>query len=125
MAHFAKIEENIVVLVTAGRDEDNELELCSRTGDTYKRTSYNTYGGVHHNPRTGEPSEDQSKAFRKNYAGIGYRYDEEKDAFIAPSPLPSWVLNEDTCLWDPPVAMPDDGKLYHWDEDTTSWIEND
>jgi hypothetical protein len=60
---------------------------------------------------------------RKNYAGIGYTYDEQRDAFIPPQPYPSWLLSEDTCLWNPPVAMPTDGKRYNWDEATTSWVE--
>lgn len=126
MAHFAKLDNlGIVVFVTVGRDEDDgkELELCARTGDTYRQTSYNTRGGVHYDPATGEPSADQSKAFRKNYAGIGYRYDIDRDAFIPPKPYPSWILNENSCLWEPPVAMPGDRKLYQWDEETTSWKE--
>lgn len=124
MAHFAKIDNlHTVVFVTVGRDEDNELELCARTGDTYRQTSYNTRGGIHYDPVTGEPSADQSKAFRKNYAGIGYTYDPVRDAFIPPKPYPSWILNEQTCLWEPPVAMPDDGNRYQWDEATTSWVE--
>jgi hypothetical protein len=60
---------------------------------------------------------------RKNYAGIGYTYDAGRDAFIPPKPYASWVLNETTCLWDAPVAYPDDGKRYSWDEATTSWVE--
>ena len=111
-----------MVFVTVGRDEDEELALCARTGDTYRQTSYNTRGGVHYDPVTGQPSADQTKAFRKNYAGIGYRYDIDRDAFIPPKPYPSWVLNEDTCLWDAPVPMPSDGNMYQWDEATTSWI---
>lgn len=123
MAHFAKIDNlKTVVFVTAGRDEDDELELCARTGDTYRRTSYNTRGGVHYDPATGQPSADQSKAFRKNYAGIGYTYDPDRDAFIPPKPYPSWILNEQTCLWDAPVTMPQDGQRYQWDEATTSWM---
>lgn len=123
MAHFAKIDNlRTVVFVTAGRDEDNELDLCARTGDTYRRTSYNTRGGVYYDPVTGQPSADQSKAFRKNYAGIGYTYDPDRDAFIPPKPYPSWILNEQTCLWDAPVAIPADGQRYKWDEDTTSWM---
>jgi len=126
MAHFAKLDENnFVVFVTAGRDEDEdrENELFLRTGDVYKRTSYNTHGGVHYNPETGLPSEDQSKAFRKNYAGIGFVYDEFRDAFIPPKPFPSWVLNEQSCLWESPTPMPNDGKMYAWDENTVSWVE--
>ena len=124
MAHFAKLDNlGVVVFVTAGRDEDNgrELELCARTGDTYRQTSYNTRGGVHYDPVTNQPSADQSKAFRKNYAGIGYTYDPVRDAFIPPKPYPSWTLNEQTCLWEPPVPMPTDG-MYSWDEATTSWV---
>ncbi len=117
MAHFAKLDENnVVTFVTVGRQEDDgkEAELCVRTGDVYKQTSYNTHGGVH--ALGGTP-------LRKNYAGIGYTYDAGRDAFIPPKPYASWVLNETTCLWDAPVAYPDDGKRYSWDEATTSWVE--
>ena len=125
MAHFAKLGvNNVVVFVTVGRQEDDgkEAELNARTGDVYKQTSYNTRGGVHYQA-DGTPSADQSKAFRKNFAGIGYTYDEARDAFIPPKPYASWLLNEQTCLWNAPVAYPDDGKKYRWDEDTTSWVE--
>ena len=117
MAHFARLDENnIVTFVTVGRQEDDgkEADLCARTGDVYKQTSYNTHGGVH--ALGGTP-------LRKNYAGIGYTYDAGRDAFIPPKPYASWVLNEGTCLWDAPVAYPDDGKRYSWDEATTSWVE--
>jgi hypothetical protein len=117
MAHFARLtKNNIVDFVTVGRDEDNgkEAELSARTGDVYKQTSYNTSGGVH--LLGGTP-------FRKNYAGIGYTYDEQRDAFISPKPFPSWVLDEDTCLWNAPTPMPTDGKFYAWDETTQTWIE--
>ena len=102
--------------MTVGRQEDDgkEADLCVRTGDVYKQTSYNTHGGVH--ALGGTP-------LRKNYAGIGYTYDAGRDAFIPPQPYASWVLNETTCLWDAPVAYPDDGKHYSWDEATTSWVE--
>ena len=132
MSHFAKLDENnIVTFVTVGRQEDDgrEAELSARTGDVYKQTSYNTRGGVHYTD--GVPSEDQTKAFRKNYAGLGYTYDAGRDAFIPQKPFASWVLNEDTCLWDAPVAMPEDAgtgeppKRYTWDEDTISWVEVD
>ena len=132
MAHFAKLDENnVVTFVTVGRQEDDgrEAELSARTGDVYKQTSYNTRGGVHYTD--GVPSEDQTKAFRKNYAGLGYTYDAGRDAFIPPKPFASWVLNETTCLWDAPVAMPEDAgtgeppKRYTWDEETTSWVEVD
>jgi len=125
MSHFAKLDENnIVTFVTVGRQEDDgkEQELCDRTGDVYRQTSYNTRGGVHYDPETGEPSEDQSKAFRKNYAGVGFTFDEERDAFIPPQPFPSWVLNEESCLWDAPVPYPTDGGLYSWDEAAGEWV---
>ena len=80
----------------------------------WKQTSYNTSGGVH--KLGGTP-------FRKNHAGIGYTYDEDKDAFIPQKPYNSWTLNETTCLWEAPVAYPDDGKMYTWNEETTSWDE--
>ena len=123
MAHFAKLDENnIVVFVTVGRDEDNglEAELSARTGDVYKQTSYNTIGGVH--SLGGTP-------FRKNYAGLGYTYDAQRDAFIPPKPYNSWVLDENTCLWNSPVAMPSDAgqgdppKRYTWNEETVNWVE--
>ena len=129
MAHFAKLDaNNVVIFVTVGRDEDREEELFARTGDVYKQTSYNTRGGVHYQS-DGTPSADQSKAFRKNYAGLGYTYDAQRDAFIPPKPFNSWVLDEQTCLWNAPVAMPADAgtgeppKRYTWDEATTSWVE--
>jgi hypothetical protein len=130
MSHFAKLDENnIVTFVTVGRQEDDglEAELCERTGDVYRQTSYNTYGGVHYTD--GEPSADQSKALRFNYAGIGFTYDEARDAFIPPKPFDSWVLDEDTCLWVAPVALPDavdaDGEPmpYRWDEEAGDWVE--
>jgi hypothetical protein len=125
MAHFALLDENnIVTFVTVGRDEDNgkEAELSARTGQTYKQTSYNTRGGVYYTPGTSNPDPDQSKAFRKNYAGIGYTYDNVIDGFIPPKPYASWLLNTTTGLWDAPVPYPTDGKTYEWDENTQSWI---
>jgi hypothetical protein len=120
MAHFAQIDENnIVTQVLVVSDQDavrgqdflaNDLGL----GGTWLQTSYNTQGGVH--TLGGTP-------FRKNYAGIGYTYDATRDAFIPPKPFASWNLNEDTCLWDAPVAYPTDGKLYTWNEDNQSWDE--
>ena len=124
MAHFAKLDsDNVVMFVTFGRDEDNgkELELSQRTGNVYKQTSYNTRGGVHYDPVTNQPSSDQTKAFRKNFAAIGYKYDSARDAFIPPQPYPSWALNEQTCLWEPPIAYPNDGLVYSWDENTKTW----
>jgi hypothetical protein len=125
MAHFAKLDENnVVVFVTVGRQEDDglEAELTARTGDVYRQTSYNTRGGVHYNAETGEASADQSKAFRGNYAGIGYTYDEELDAFIPPKTYASWVLDEETFSWVAPVSYPEDGDDYTWDEGTVSWV---
>jgi hypothetical protein len=122
MSHFAKIENGVVTFVTVGRQEDDgrELELCERTGDTYRQTSYNTHGGVHYTD--GVPSADQSKALRKNYAGIGYTFDEQRDAFIPPKSFESWILNEDTCLWEPPTPYPTDGGMYQWDEANGEWV---
>ena len=104
-----------MIVVGKASDEGLEDELSARTGETYKQTSYNTRGGVH--LLDGTP-------FRKNYAGIGFTYDEARDAFIPPTPYPSWVLEEDTCLWEAPVPMPDDADTveYVWDEATTSWV---
>ena len=123
MSHFAKLDENnVVTFVTVGRQEDDglEAELSERTGDVYKQTSYNTRGGVHYTD--GVPSEDQTKALRFNYAGIGFTYDEERDAFIPPKPFESWVLDEYTCLWVAPVPYPEDGEPYSWDESEGSWV---
>ena len=124
MSHFAKLDENnVVTFVTVGRQEDDglEAELTARTGEVYKQTSYNTRGGVHYTD--GLPSDDQSKALRFNYAGIGYSYDETRDAFIPPQPFASWVLDEGTCLWVAPIPMPDGD--YVWDEDAGDWVAAD
>jgi len=121
MAHYAYVDsDGIVVAVTVGRDEaelinglDTETYYAQGTPHTVKRTSYNTSGGVHSGG--GVP-------FRKNYAGIGYTYDTARDAFIAPKPYASWVLDEATCRWSAPVPMPSEGGPWAWDEDTESWI---
>ena len=122
MAHFAKLDENNLVLeviVVADSDAPTEakgqtfLQNLYKNTITYKQTSYNTIAGEHKLGGT---------AFRKNYAGIGYTYDASKDAFIPPKPFNSWTLNEDTCQWEAPVAYPDDGKSYVWKEDTQTWI---
>jgi len=123
MSHFAKLDENnLVIFVTVGRQEDDGLEekLNARTGDVYRQTSYNTRGGVHYTD--GVPSEDQSKALRFNYAGIGFTYDENRDAFIPPQPYASWVLDEATSLWVAPIAYPAEG-VHVWDEETGDWVE--
>jgi len=123
MAHYAYLDENnIVTMVIVGKNEDE----APGDWETYygaKRTSYNTRGGVYYMPNTNEPDPDQSKAYRKNYAGLGYTYDATRDAFIPPQPFPSWVLNEQSCLWDAPVPYPTDGKRYSWDEATLAWVE--
>jgi len=126
MAHFAKLNaENYVIFVTVARDEDEnrEVEISEQSGEIYKRTSYNTHGGIHYQADNNTPSLDQSKAFRKNYAGIGYYYDSIRDAFIPPKPFPSWTLNEDSCLWQSPIPYPNDGKMYQWNEEIGNWIE--
>jgi hypothetical protein len=127
MAHYAFLDmQNIVTEVIVGKDETDgptnwEIHYGNIREQVCKRTSYNTRGGVYYDHATGESAEDQSKAFRKNYAGIGYTYDETRDAFIPTQPFDSWVLNEDSCLWEAPVEYPDDGEMYTWNEDTTSW----
>ena len=131
MAHYALIDENkIVTQVFVGRDEDDlepgiiswEEYFTAQGNGRCLRTSYNTRGGVHYGPETGEPSEDQTKALRFNYAGIGFTYDEERDAFIPPKPFESWVLDDYTCLWVPPLPYPEDGGDYIWDEESVNWV---
>ena len=129
MASFAKIGLNnkVIEVLSVHNDvlkDSNGVEQealgidflnnLHKTNDVWKQTSYNTIGGVH--KLGGTP-------LRKNHAGIGYTYDETKDAFISPQTYPSWTLNEDTCQWEAPVAYPDDGKKYNWNEETTSWVE--
>ena len=127
MAHYAFLNmSNIVTEVIVGKDETDgptnwEIHYGNIREQICKRTSYNTKGGVYYDPATNEPAADQSKAFRKNYAGIGYTYDHSRDAFIPPKPFNSWTLNETSCLWEAPVEYPDDGQTYTWNEDTTSW----
>ena len=116
MSHFAKVEDGIVTQVIVA-----EQDFIDTQEGTWVQTSYNTRGGVHYSPETGSP--DGGVALRKNYAGIGFTYDAVRDAFIPPQPYPSWLLNEDTCLWEAPVPHPNDGKLYNWNEDTVSWVE--
>lgn len=114
MAHYAYLDENnIVTQVIVGKNE-NEDGIDWEEYYGAKRTSYNTHGGVHLNG--GAP-------FRKNYAGIGYSYDENRDAFIPPRPFASWILNEDTCLWEPPIPMPETGGPWIWNEEVGNWEE--
>lgn len=112
MSHFAKVIDGIVTEVLIIEQDVIDTGMF---GDPalWVQTSYNTYGGQH----------PEGRPLRKNYAGIGYTYDSVRDAFIPPSPFPSWTLNEDTCLWDAPTPRPDDGKLYRWDEATLAWVE--
>ena len=118
MAHYAFLNmQNIVTEVIVGKDETDgptnwEIHYGNFREQVCKRTSYNTIGGVHKNG--GVP-------FRKNYAGIGYSYDETRDAFIPPKPFDSWILNETTCLWEAPVAYPEDGQMYTWNEELGTW----
>ena len=121
MAHFAKlgtgnivetvevVHNDIATTEQAGADFLNNLY---KTRDVWKMTSYNTFGGVH--KLGGTP-------FRKNYASIGYTYDQQRDAFIPPKPFNSWILNEDTCRWEAPIVKPDDGQNYKWNETIQNW----
>ena len=119
MAHYAFLDtNNIVTEVIVGKNEgedntDWEVHYGNFRGQVCKRTSYNTSGGIHSSG--GIP-------YRKNYAGIGYTYDEQRDAFIPQKPYASFILNEDTCLWEPPVPYPTDGERYLWNEEELEWI---
>lgn len=120
MAHFAKVVSGTVTQVIVAEPEFFETFVDTSPGE-WIQTSYNTRGGVHYQANSNEPSDDQSKALRKNYAGIGYTYDAQKDAFIPPKPFESWVLDETSCLWEAPTPYPNDGERYTWNESTTSW----
>jgi hypothetical protein len=111
MAHFAKVNNGTVQQVIVAEPEFFQTFVDTSPGE-WIQTSYNTHGGVH--TLGGTP-------LRKNYAGIGYTYDRERDAFIPPKPFQSWLLNDDTCLWESPVPYPDDGENYIWNEQETSW----
>ena len=112
MAHYAKVEDSLVTKVIVAEPEFFDTFVDSSPGK-WIQTSYNTYGGVH---------SDGGTPLRKNYAGIGFTYDATKDAFIPPQLFSSWTLNETSCTWEPPVACPDDDKLYQWDEESTAWV---
>lgn len=133
MAHYAELDENNVVLrVIVVSDEDagpppgieGEAFCAKLLGGRWKQTSYNTRCGLHYDSSTNTP--DGGVPFRKNYAGIGSVYDEVRDAFISPTPYPSWVLNETTCCWEPPVPQPldpaPDGYVYQWSEAAAGWV---
>jgi hypothetical protein len=112
MSHFARIQNGVVTEVIV---IDAETLALGNWGDPseWVQTSYRTQGGKH----------PEGRPLRKNFAGRGYTYDAQRDAFIPPKPFNSWLLDEETCLWNAPVPMPTDGKMYKWDEDTTSWVE--
>jgi len=113
MSHFAKVENGVVTQVIV---IEQDVLATGHWGDPalWVQTSYNTQGGQH----------PEGRPLRKNYAGIGYTYDSGRDAFIPPKPFASWLLNESTCLWDAPTPMPvEAGKMFRWDEPTTSWVE--
>lgn len=127
MAHYAKVQQGVVTQVIVAEPEFFDTFVDNSPGRWIK-TSYNIRGGVYYDPATNEPAADQSvinedeARLRKNYAGIGFAYDKDRDAFIPPKPYDSWLLNEESCLWEAPVPRPDDGNDYEWDEETTSWV---
>jgi len=111
MAHFAKVKDGKVIKVIVAEQEFIDNMIDNEAGK-WVQTSYNTFGGVH--SLGGTP-------LRKNYAGIGFTYDKDRDAFIPPKPYGSWTLNEDTCLWEAPVVYPTDGQEYIWNETNKVW----
>ena len=129
MAHFAELDENnivIRVLVVPDEQENRGQQYLAEDlnfGGIWVQTSRNTQGGVYLDSETHEPTLDQSKAFRKNFAGPGYIYDEERDAFIPPKPFESWSLDEETCWWEPPTPMPETGGPWIWNEELGEWEE--
>lgn len=120
MGHYAKVVDSKVTQVIVAEESFFDSFVDDSPGEWIK-TSYNTRGGVHYEPDSDTPSADQSKALRKNYAGVGFTYDKDKDAFIPPQPYDSWTLNETSCQWEAPVPYPTDGELYTWNEDTQQW----
>ena len=111
MSHYAKVNNGIVEQVIVAEAEFFETFIDTSPGE-WLQTSYNTHGGKH----------PEDRPLRKNYAGVGYIYDSTRDAFYAPQPYPSWVLNEDTCLWESPIPQPIDDKMYMWDEEVQNWV---
>ena len=131
MAHYAKVVNGKVTAVLVADQsfidsyQDPTPEL-NKYPSSWVKTSYNTRGGVHYQPNTNLTSSDQSLALRGNYAGIGFTYDSTHDAFYAPQPYPSWTLNEETCIWEPPVEYPNDDippTVYNWNETDQQWDE--
>lgn len=122
MAHYAKVLNNVVVDIIKADPEFFHTFVDSSPGE-WIQTSYNTKGGIHYESDGVTPSQTPGKALRKNYAGIGYTYDRERDAFIPPKPFSSWVLNDDTCWWEAPTPYPTDGLVYIWNEEWKVWVE--
>lgn len=120
MAHYAKVVDGTVVQVIVAEEEFFDTFVDDSPGE-WVQTSYNTIGGKHYDPETGE--EDDVTPLRKNFAGVGFKYDADNDAFHPPKPFDSWTLDDTTYLWEPPVAYPDDGKEYIWNESITNWTE--
>ena len=119
MAHYAKVVDGIVASVIVA-DADFFDTFIDDSPGQWIQTSYNTRGGDHYDPETN--TIDDGTPLRKNFAGVGYTYDADKDAFIPPQPYASWTLNDTTCLWEAPVAYPTDGGVYEWDESITNWV---
>ena len=113
MAHFAKVNQGLVVEVIVA-EQDYINNMVDTSPGTWIQTSYNTYGGVH---------SDAGTPLRKNFAGVGNIYDADRDAFYESKPYPSWTLDGDTCLWEAPESLPDDDKDYMWNEETKKWVE--
>jgi hypothetical protein len=122
MAHFAKVVSGKVDQVIVAEPDFFDSFVDSSPGE-WIQTSYNTRGGVHYDPETNEP--DGGEQLRYNFAGVGYNYDAQADAFYAPQPFPSWILNTESYIWEAPTSMPDDGNMYVWNEETTSWDQAD
>jgi hypothetical protein len=119
MAHYAEVDENNIATKVIVVEQDFINSGAVGNSSNWIQTSYNTRGGIHYTPNSNEP--DGGIALRKNYAGVGFTYDSDRDAFYASQPYPSWTLNEDTCQWDSPVPYPDDDETYNWNEDNQNW----
>jgi len=120
MAHYAKVLDRKVIQVIVA-EQDFIDNMVDTSPGQWIQTSYNTKGGVHYDPQTGEPSADQSKALRQNFATINSKYNSSADVFYAKQPYPSWTLNETTWTWESPVSYPDDDERYSWNETGQSW----
>jgi hypothetical protein len=118
MGHYAKVENNIVTEVIVAKYDYIQSREDS---EKWIKTSYNTHGGVHFANGNGYEIDDSKPEIRKNFAGIGYTYDAEADAFYRPQPYPSWILNTETYLWESAIPYPDDGQLYEWNEENQTW----